>query len=459
MRELRRKSWTALVAAAVVATLGLAAALVSKTERPRRFLTAEEGYVSIAVAVQTPPLHTPAEALPVVVWLPNWSGYDRVSEWPFDVLAHAMDVAFVGVMPPWRDEDDADPTWTTTAATDATRVFNAVWMVRNDARVEDDRLVLIGFARAGAAALRVALHTPDRVAGVIAVEPTLGPPTVRDTVYPNLEQLAVAILGLPNARGVPSPGDTADAWAGLFEAHGARVSHERLSGRIAHREARNLQRRLPELLDHVLTHHGRPSRAARASTHLEIRARKDLRDFVWSAVRFGLDTPEEIREAARARGTGRLAAQTSANTVERALNDALHEKRHRESAWTTPTDNDRLDRAFQLLEGRGIVARQDFKQDSEAAIAALESTLGRRLARFRGFTFFHRADVEHTDRGWLYLSYGALDRHAATGREVGREVVAALLQVGLRPKWNGSFERRVGIPITWQKRSFTGPPP
>lgn len=74
-----------------------------------------------------------------------------------------------------------------------------------------------------------------------------------------------------------------------------------------------------------------------------------------------------------------------------------------------------------------------------------------------GFTFFHRNDVEHAERGWLYLSYGALDGDPTKGREVGREVVTALLQAGLKPKWDGTFERRVGIPITWRKRRFAPP--
>jgi hypothetical protein len=48
--------------------------------------------------------------------------------------------------------------------------------------------------------------------------------------------------------------------------------------------------------------------------------------------------------------------------VARITDEELEAHRRREATWTSPTDCDRLDRAFARLEMSGILARQDFRR-------------------------------------------------------------------------------------------------
>jgi hypothetical protein len=75
----------------------------------------------------------------------------------------------------------------------------------------------------------------------------------------------------------------------------------------------------------------------------------------------------------------------------------------------------------------------------------------------RGYAFYHEQDTESAaGGGGLYLNYGSCDEGTEAAVAIGHEIVAALKAKGLDPDWNGSLEKRIGLPLDWKRR---GPAP
>src|SRR4029079_1351153 len=74
--------------------------------------------------------------------------------------------------------------------------------------------------------------------------------------------------------------------------------------------------------------------------------------------------------------------------------------------WPSVTDCDRLDRAFADLNGRGIVARQNFACCSNCGHAEIGEEIDaekERGTKVIGYTFFHLQDTERAaEYGYLY---------------------------------------------------------
>jgi hypothetical protein len=154
--------------------------------------------------------------------------------------------------------------------------------------------------------------------------------------------------------------------------------------------------------------------------------------------------------------------QCSADAVDRAL--VAHD--HDERMWGT-TDNDRLGHAALALEANGILFRQNFACCQNCGFAAVAgevvkaASLGQTV---RGLVFFHWNDTERAvDGHGLGLSYTAVgdiepDAYPAAALSIASELVDALRDEGLTPKWSGKLNQRVKVPMRWQRRRFTAPP-
>ncbi|MBF9069999.1 DUF6891 domain-containing protein [Streptacidiphilus fuscans] len=122
-----------------------------------------------------------------------------------------------------------------------------------------------------------------------------------------------------------------------------------------------------------------------------------------------------------------------------------------QTSWVGETDPERITRAFDALEERGITAREHFtccRSCGQAEIGA-EAEPGS-----RGFVYFHSQSAEGAASGGaLHLHYGGFDGSEQTTRGIGAEVVAALEQVGLSPEWEGDPSQAVLLPsLDWRKR-------
>jgi hypothetical protein len=132
------------------------------------------------------------------------------------------------------------------------------------------------------------------------------------------------------------------------------------------------------------------------------------------------------------------------------------EQRAAERAWKGATDCDRLDKAFDDLEERGIVCRQDFTCCGNCGVAEIGAELNdaeQRGTHVRGYAFYHQQDTEAAIEGQgIYLNYGAEKEGEAAALVVAREIVTTLKHHGLDPIWSGSIGQRIHVPLEWRRR-------
>ncbi|HEX4224098.1 MAG TPA: hypothetical protein VHZ97_17150 [Pseudonocardiaceae bacterium] len=119
--------------------------------------------------------------------------------------------------------------------------------------------------------------------------------------------------------------------------------------------------------------------------------------------------------------------------------------------WPEITDPDRVTSAFDQLNAKGIVARQDFACCQNCGVQEIRAEVDYDP---RGYTFFHGQDTDRAaNGGGLWLTFGTFVDAPDTQETVGTEVVAALTEAGLSPTWNGDANRRITIhPLVWHKR-------
>ncbi|MER7723756.1 hypothetical protein [Streptomyces sp. NPDC096323] len=186
-----------------------------------------------------------------------------------------------------------------------------------------------------------------------------------------------------------------------------------------------------------------PEIAADIHEQLEARVRELLRG--------GYGSVEELAESAEdylvKDGVHPVTLAQARQLVERLWLERVEEQR----LWSDVTDPDRLERAFAVLDGRGITAREHFTCCRSCGVGEIHAE-GRDDAR--GFVFFHLQGTESAAAGHgLTLYYGGFDESAETTAAVGREVVAVLAEAGLTVEWDGSPDQAIGLPaLDWRKR-------
>ncbi len=127
-----------------------------------------------------------------------------------------------------------------------------------------------------------------------------------------------------------------------------------------------------------------------------------------------------------------------------------------EASWSDPTDCDRIDAAFEALESKGIVARQNFTCCQNCGHGEIwDEIKGARKSRpVAGYTFFHMQDTDRAAAGGgLYLAYGATEPGDEAGVQVGKVIVSELQAAGLKTDWDGTMNKRIAIVgLAWKKR-------
>jgi hypothetical protein len=143
--------------------------------------------------------------------------------------------------------------------------------------------------------------------------------------------------------------------------------------------------------------------------------------------------------------------------VRQMVDGALHEHAVAESAFPPTTDCDRLTAAFNQLDSRGIIAREDVgytQSDLRDEMWALLEAARSGARNARGWVAFHRQDVERVvDSGQLYISFAAVSDDDDGFRAIGAQVAGGLAEAGLTEAWIGDPNRRVELTgVLWQKR-------
>jgi hypothetical protein len=142
----------------------------------------------------------------------------------------------------------------------------------------------------------------------------------------------------------------------------------------------------------------------------------------------------------------------------------LDERLEEESRWSEPTMNDALDRAFEELNAKGILALPNAGSTVAEGWNVAEAAAEMSDTPVRGATFFPGEEVERGVRGeGLLLVFGSFESDATLRTEaslaIAREVRKTLSRHGIKTEWDGSAKTRIRIaPFPWRKRRWTTPP-
>jgi hypothetical protein len=187
-------------------------------------------------------------------------------------------------------------------------------------------------------------------------------------------------------------------------------------------------------------------------------ALRELKDYIVTAIAEGFDSQEEIAE-------GALDFISDTDTTESILREDVDElvgqlwtaQLAAQATWAEPTDCDRLERAFGVLELHGVVARQNWTCCQNCGHAEMGDELARARATgipVNGYTFFHQQDTESAATGGgLMLAYG-LGRKGTESDvvQLAWTIVGALEVEGLKVSWDGSVKKRILVHLDWKKR-------
>jgi hypothetical protein len=186
------------------------------------------------------------------------------------------------------------------------------------------------------------------------------------------------------------------------------------------------------------------------------RAVEYLRGMIRREIAAGFDPVDHIMESAvecAADGVDAAALEPLAREFTR---EALAEQYRAQAEWPDQTDCDRLDEAFEELESRGIVCRQNFTCCGTCGAAEIWGEMQAAETSglpVRGYAFYHvQNTTSAVEGGGLYLHYGATDKGEEAALAVAREIVDVLTAHGLAADWNGSWRTCVGVSLDWKRR-------
>jgi hypothetical protein len=197
--------------------------------------------------------------------------------------------------------------------------------------------------------------------------------------------------------------------------------------------------------------------------------KRALKQFIDNHIKSGFMHRDEIVQATLIEFRGEFGGKDFLKAICTTVDRNLARYLITESAWVLPTDCDKLDRAFDALQKEGVVTRQHFACCNDCGHREMQSEL-RRMGKVKhrsvkGFAFFHQQDTARAVKsGSLYITFDALatvgevevDKAIERALLVGERIVAALSAAGLKTHWDGSYLRRIEVPVTWRKRRFSG---
>lgn len=204
------------------------------------------------------------------------------------------------------------------------------------------------------------------------------------------------------------------------------------------------------------------------AAHLE-----HVRESAWESLHAGFVAKDEVIEDLRELVEYDEDCPVPPDEAERAVEE-LWARRQAELATTpsrTPTDDQRLDGAFADLRAAGLVAEMHcgFDQDEAGHECGEAAAAGGQW----GYVYFHQQDAQRLAGGPgqpLFLGFDALapapsgagaartqdfssrEEYDRARADVGRLVVAALTEHGLRSTWGGSGSERITVDeIDWRR--------
>ena len=147
-----------------------------------------------------------------------------------------------------------------------------------------------------------------------------------------------------------------------------------------------------------------------------------------------------------------------------ALAQAVADRARDQASWPAITDCDRLDAAFEELNARGIMARHNWWCCTNCGRSVMPNEFDRLGGEFEGtpiigYTFYHNQDVESAVQGGgICLCYCSTQQapseaeYDAQTLQVARLIQSVLTSHGLKVEWDGTIDRKLVVPMTWQRR-------
>ena len=148
-----------------------------------------------------------------------------------------------------------------------------------------------------------------------------------------------------------------------------------------------------------------------------------------------------------------------------ALAQVLDDRRREQANWPAITDCDRLDAAFEELNVQGIMARHNWWCCTNCGKSAMPDEFDRLDGAIDGkpiigYTFYHEQDTEAAAAGGgIYLCYCSTERapneetYDAQTLRLAQRIGSVLKSHGLPVDWDGTIDRKIGVPLTWQRRA------
>lgn len=192
--------------------------------------------------------------------------------------------------------------------------------------------------------------------------------------------------------------------------------------------------------------HGAPQDVPELPDEVQTRVEERVR----TLLACGYGTRAQLAEAAEEYLVDGAERPVSRPQAQRLVDRLWVERVAEQETWEGITGPERVGRAFEALEARGITARENFT----CCRSCGTSEIGAEREDARGFVFFHSQGTEGAAAGHgLVLLYGGFDGSADTTAAVGREVVAALGEAGLSTEWDGDPARSITVaPLVWRRR-------
>jgi hypothetical protein len=127
--------------------------------------------------------------------------------------------------------------------------------------------------------------------------------------------------------------------------------------------------------------------------------------------------------------------------------------------WKSPTDTERLIKAFDELADKNIIALHNAgytTSDGEYEVVEVERDLRENEVESDGYCFYHEQDLARAialEDSSLFIAFQKVDNtDDATTIEVGKVVAEVLIDNDFRIKWDGSARTKIEIPgFRWQK--------
>lgn len=167
-----------------------------------------------------------------------------------------------------------------------------------------------------------------------------------------------------------------------------------------------------------------------------------------------------IRSAVQIRG-GEATQKELRELAEELAGSFFYQHLQAQRGWPLVTDCDRLDIAFAQLAEKGIVIRQDLKDDGAEEFMDEMDRAADGSQPPRGYVFYQRRGTEAAiDGHGLYLDYGAAgydddedgNENEQAALRIGHEVAEALRRQGLAVDWDGSLSHRINVKLDWKRR-------